>query len=118
MAPRQWALGQTQVDDLLSGGSRYVLSEPGQAWRGANGQMGKLIAGESRRVGPSKNQIGTFGTLVPTIHKPTPILLPAGSSFRGIHVQSLRMFREPECGSRPRSRCGRVCQDSREERGN
>src|SRR6267142_6763314 len=78
MAPRQWALGQTQVDDLLSGGSRYVLSEPGQAWRGANGQMGKLIAGENRRVGPSKNHIGTFGTLVPTIHKPTPYSAAGG----------------------------------------
>jgi hypothetical protein len=29
MAPRQWALSQTQVDDLLSEGSRYVPSAMG-----------------------------------------------------------------------------------------
>jgi len=39
---------------------------------------GELIAGESRRVGPSKNHIGTFGTLVPTIHKLTPYSAAGG----------------------------------------
>ncbi len=42
------------------------------------GLRDELIAGKNRRVGPCQNHVGTFGTLVPTIHKLTPYSVAGG----------------------------------------
>src|SRR5690242_8556904 len=74
MAPRQWALGQTQVDDLLSGGSRYVPSEPGEL---GEAQWGELIAAEAGESALPKSR-WPFWRLCPHNPQVAPYSVAAG----------------------------------------